>query len=194
MFPSKVFSIFPIPHILLSTSPVNGWNIFSMAVHAQYPKHIGWSLVPCFVSFKLYSPFLMSYFAAWRDYLLSAGWIIIHTMSSEPQSVFKNIFLLVPNKYNTGDDITTSFNYSNIVINFGVQDIVGISTRNWHLQIFLNVFNLISKYGAYLKYKLICLIKEWINLSLYGSFRYLIILNLDCDDVLTSCIILCPTH
>ena len=72
--------------------------------------------------------------------------------------------------------------------------VVEVGCRKWRLQSFLRGFNMISKYGAHLKYKLTSPIKEWSDFPLYGSFQYLIILNLECAGVLPSFMILCPTY
>ena len=115
-----------------------------------------WSM---FFLSNLHSRFLISDFAAWHDSLSSFFCIRIHSMPSSLQSAFKNIFLLGSSWANTGDDITYYFNYSNIVVNRGVQDSVGIGCQKWRLQIFMSGFNLVSKYGTYLKYIFISSIK-----------------------------------
>ena len=174
-FPQRYYIFIPIPHVSLVSSPVNKWKLLSMYVHEWDPKHIGWSLAPCFVRYNLLSSFLMSDFSAWQDCLSPPGYTRIHPMPSTLQSIFKNICLLGSNWAKTGVYITPSFNDSNIVITCDVEDSVGISFQKWSLNNFLSGFNPISKYGAYFKYKLISPIKEWSNLSLYGSFQYLII-------------------
>ena len=136
----------------------------------------------------------MDDFASWTYSLSYSGCIRVHTMPSELKSILKNGFLLGSNVDNNGDDITPYFNYSNRVINYGVQYIVGIVCSKWCLQKFLSYFNLISKYEAYLRYKLIGPIKYWINCPISGSSQSLIILNLDCVGVLSSFMISGPTY
>ena len=85
----------------------------------------------------------MSDFSAWRNYLSSDGCMRIHIMPSAIQSFYINIFLLVSNLTNTGDYITLSLNYSNIVIICSVHCIVGIGCRKLFLQIFMSGFNMI---------------------------------------------------
>ena len=96
----------------------------------------------------------------------------------------KNVFILRSNRANTSDYITPSFNYSNRVINCGVQDSVRIGFCKWKFQIFLSGFNLILKYGAYHKWKSISPIKEWSYCPISGILQYLIILNIDCAGLL----------
>ena len=136
----------------------------------------------------------MNDFAAWRDSLSSAGCIIIHPMPYVLHSVFKKLCFLGPNKANTGDDSTPSFNSSNRVINCDVQESVGIGFQKWILQSFLSGFNTIAKYGAHIKYKSNIPINKWKICLVYGSLQYLIMLNLYCAGVLPSCVMLCPPY
>ena len=86
------------------------------------------------------------------------------------------------------------FNYSNILVKCGAQDSVGIGLRKWHLQSFLSGFNIISKYGSYLKYELISPIKKWNYCPLSGDFQLFVVINLYCASALSYCMILCPKY
>ena len=72
-------------------------------------------------------------------FLVIIWFIRIHTVDSALHSIQKHVYLLGSNWANTGENITSSFNYLNRVINCGVQNIVGIGFCKWILQKFLGV-------------------------------------------------------
>ena len=125
--------LFHIPHLPLASLPVNEWNLISVYVNVQDTKPIRLSLAPCYVSSNLHYPRFDEWFWILVWYLVIA-WFHFNPPGSFWSPVrFQKICLLGSNLANNSDNITPYFNYSNIGINCGVQDIVGIGCQKWRL-------------------------------------------------------------
>ena len=115
-----------------------------------------WSM---FCDVKFTFSILYQWFCGLARFLLTS-WLHKNACHAFCATVHFQTNLLVRYKwYNTGGAITSSFEYSNIVINFVFHYSFGIVFWEWFLKSFMSGFILISKYGAYLKYKLIGPIK-----------------------------------